>query len=317
MLKQWKLVERAALHTLKQLDIVINEDEGVWNELNIEHSPLSNSRERWAHSDTLDPVPTAKLEYPLFYSWKYTFRLCLFSIELNIMAFLNMGSLTSSLLMKMSSYKWEDRLMQESFIRSYDYRRNQFKSSPSPDEFHSVCPRQITFPWCLLHRSNSFLEHTKLEIALDEVYSSLSQLMSMRWRFPFFISAIASSVSMCLFISRIANPKNMYFYLRMGKAVSLLNSPSISLQAQQTSLKPFSAMSTIYYWELWGYVSSKHIFNIFSGGPLMKIILLGFLSDAYCSFYQLPSSSFSSISDISSFTSSCLSSTYSTNTPSL
>ena len=111
MLKQWKLVERAALHTLKQLDIVIKEDEGVWNELNIEHSPLSNSRERWAHSDTLDPVPTAKLEYPLFYSWKYTFRLCLFSIELNIMAFLNMGSLTSSLLMKMSSYKWEDRLM--------------------------------------------------------------------------------------------------------------------------------------------------------------------------------------------------------------
>ena len=42
ILKQWKLVERAALHTLKQWEIVSNDDEGVWKELNIEHSPLSN-----------------------------------------------------------------------------------------------------------------------------------------------------------------------------------------------------------------------------------------------------------------------------------
>ena len=49
----------------------------------------------------------------------------------------------------------------------------------------------------------------------------------------------------------------------------------------------------------------------------MKIILLGFLSDIYWSFYQLPSSSFSSINEISSFTSYYFSEMYSTSTPSL
>ena len=66
ILKQWKLVDKAALHTIKQCDIVNNDLYLVWKLLSNEHYPLSNYNDKLAHYDTFDPVPTAKLENPLF-----------------------------------------------------------------------------------------------------------------------------------------------------------------------------------------------------------------------------------------------------------
>ena len=59
MLNTWKLVANPALQIRKQLKIVIKDLDFVWKLLKRDDLSLYNSIDKFAHSDTMPPPPTA------------------------------------------------------------------------------------------------------------------------------------------------------------------------------------------------------------------------------------------------------------------